>query len=92
GHVADIARGLLAPVPGTLCGRHREPLQLFCREERVLLCLVCARSRLHRLHRVVPAEEAAQEFKEQIQSCLQALKEEREKYLESRKSGARRSL
>ncbi|NWH99765.1 TRI27 protein, partial [Tichodroma muraria] len=92
GHVADIARGLLPAAPGTLCGRHREPLQLFCREERALLCLVCGRSRLHRLHRVVPAEEAAQEFKEQIQSCLQALKEEREKYLESRKSGAWRSL
>ncbi|NXA86017.1 TRI39 ligase, partial [Melanocharis versteri] len=63
GHVADIARGLLPGAPGTLCGRHREPLQLFCREERALLCLVCGRSRLHRLHRVVPAEEAAQEYK-----------------------------
>ncbi|NXI00786.1 TRI27 protein, partial [Pachycephala philippinensis] len=92
GHVADLARGLLPGVAGTLCGRHREPLQLFCREERALLCLVCGRSRAHRLHRVVPAEEAAQEYKEQIQSCLQARKEEREKYLESRKSGAQRSL
>ncbi|XP_053825399.1 zinc finger protein RFP-like [Vidua macroura] len=90
-NVADIARRLL-PAQGILCGRHREPLRLFCREERALLCLVCGRSRLHRLHRVVPAEEAAQEYKEQIQSCLQALKEEREKYLESRKSGAQRSL
>ncbi|XP_015471585.1 E3 ubiquitin-protein ligase TRIM7-like [Parus major] len=92
GHVADIARGLLPAAPGTLCGRHREPLQLFCRDERALLCLVCGRSRLHRLHRVVPAEEAAQEYKEQIQNCLQALRDEREKYLESRKSGAQRSL
>ncbi|NWS30181.1 TRI27 protein, partial [Polioptila caerulea] len=92
GHVADIARGLLPAAPGPLCGRHREPLRLFCREERALLCLVCGRSRLHRRHRLVPAEEAAQEFQEQIQSCLQALKEEREKYLGSRKSGARRSL
>uniref|UniRef100_A0A8U7NB92 Uncharacterized protein n=1 Tax=Corvus moneduloides TaxID=1196302 RepID=A0A8U7NB92_CORMO len=58
GHVADIARGLLPGVPGTLCRRHREPLQLFCREERALLCLVCSRSRAHWLHRVVPAEEA----------------------------------
>uniref|UniRef100_A0A8U7NAU0 Uncharacterized protein n=1 Tax=Corvus moneduloides TaxID=1196302 RepID=A0A8U7NAU0_CORMO len=63
GHVADIARGLLPGVPGTLCRRHREPLQLFCREERALLCLVCSRSRAHWLHRVVPAEEAAQEYK-----------------------------
>ncbi|NXR16418.1 TRI10 protein, partial [Cinclus mexicanus] len=63
--------------------------RFFCREERALLCLVCGRCRLHR---VVPAEEAAQEYEEQIQSCLQALKEEREKYLESRKSGAWRSF
>uniref|UniRef100_A0A8U7NBL2 Uncharacterized protein n=1 Tax=Corvus moneduloides TaxID=1196302 RepID=A0A8U7NBL2_CORMO len=41
GHVADIARGLLPGVPGTLCSR----------------------SRAHWLHRVVPAEEAAQEYK-----------------------------
>ncbi|NXB70934.1 TRI27 protein, partial [Donacobius atricapilla] len=90
GHVADIARGLLPAGPGTLCGRHRQPLGLFCREERALLCPAC--SRLHRRHRLVPAEEAAREYQEQIQSCLQALKEEREKYLESRKSGTRRSL
>ncbi|NXX33130.1 TRI27 protein, partial [Nicator chloris] len=88
GHVADIARWLLPAGPGALCGRHLEPLRLFCREERALLCLVCGRSRPHR---PVPAEQAAQEYKEQIQSCLQALKEEREKYLESRKSGAWRS-
>uniref|UniRef100_A0A8C3RFG2 TRI27 protein n=1 Tax=Cyanoderma ruficeps TaxID=181631 RepID=A0A8C3RFG2_9PASS len=90
GHVADIARGLLAA--GPRCGRHREPLRLFCREERALLCPECGRSRRHRLHRLVPAEQAAREYKEQIQSRLQALKEEREKYLESRKSGAGRSL
>ncbi|XP_062370557.1 zinc finger protein RFP-like isoform X3 [Cinclus cinclus] len=89
GHIADIARGMLPAVPGTLCGRHRQPLRFFCREERALLCLVCGRCRLHR---VVPAEEAAQEYEEQIQNCLQALKEEREKYLESRKSGAWRSF
>ncbi|NXK70233.1 TRI27 protein, partial [Sylvietta virens] len=87
GQVADIARGLLPAAPGPLCGRHREPLRLFCREERALLCLECGRSRLHRPHRLVPAEEAAREYQEQIQSYLQDLKEEREKYLESRKSG-----
>ncbi|NXP40108.1 TRI27 protein, partial [Leiothrix lutea] len=94
GHVADIARGLFpaGPGSGSVCGRHREPLRLFCREERALLCPECGRSRRHRLHRLLPAEEAAREYKEQIQSRLQALKEEREKYLESRKSGAGRSL
>ncbi|XP_054150872.1 E3 ubiquitin-protein ligase TRIM11-like [Melozone crissalis] len=107
GHIAGIARELLpallpAPPPpagtpgtpgdGSVCGRHREPLRLFCREERALLCAECARERRERHHRVVPIEEAAREYREQIQSCLQALKEEREKFLESRKSGAWRSL
>ncbi|XP_059347078.1 E3 ubiquitin-protein ligase TRIM11-like isoform X2 [Ammospiza nelsoni] len=179
GHIAGIARELLpallpAPPPpppgtpgdGSVCGRHREPLRLFCREERALLCAECARERRERHReqdrerhreqqwgqqwgqhweqdrerhreqqpeqdrehreqqreqqreqdrgqdreqewgqqreqdreqhreqdRVVPVEEAAREYREQIQSCLQALKEEREKFLESRKSGAWRSL
>ncbi|XP_077047133.1 E3 ubiquitin-protein ligase TRIM7-like isoform X2 [Agelaius phoeniceus] len=128
GHIAGIARELLpgllqaappvAPGGGSVCGRHREPLRLFCREERALLCPECAwehrerhreqqreqhreqhreqqreqQREQHREHQVVPAEEAAREYREQIQSCLQALKEEREKFLESQKSGAWRSL
>ncbi|NXU01562.1 TRI27 protein, partial [Buphagus erythrorhynchus] len=63
GRVSDIARGLLRAEPGSLCGRHRQPLRLFCREERALLCPECGRSRRHRLHRLVPAEEAAREHK-----------------------------
>ncbi|KAM4879872.1 E3 ubiquitin-protein ligase TRIM7-like isoform 2-T2 [Sylvia borin] len=89
-HVADIARGLLAA--GPRCPRHREPLRLFCREERQLLCAECGRSGRHRRHRLLPAEEAAREYREEIQTRLRALKEEREKYLQSRKSGAERSL
>ncbi|NWR40176.1 TRI27 protein, partial [Tachuris rubrigastra] len=65
GNVAEIVRGLrpAGPAPGTLCQRHREPLRLFCRDHRAPLCLVCGRSREHRLHVLLPAEEAAQEFK-----------------------------
>ncbi|NXV77018.1 TRI27 protein, partial [Atlantisia rogersi] len=74
-----------------LCPHHREALKLFCKEDRRPICLVCDRSQAHRAHAVVPVEEAAQEYKEEIQACLQALKEEREKYLESRKTGARKS-
>ncbi|CAN8177172.1 unnamed protein product [Coccothraustes coccothraustes] len=91
GHIAGIARQLLpallpAPPRGSECGRHRRPLRLFCREERALLCPECARERRHRQHRELPAEEAAREYREQIQSRLQALREEREKFLESQNS------
>lgn len=54
--------------------------------------MVCDRSQAHRFHTVIPVEEAAEEYKEEIQARLQALKEEREKYLESRKTGARKNL
>ncbi|NXN78207.1 TRI27 protein, partial [Bombycilla garrulus] len=93
GNVAEIARGLLPAGPGPLCGRHREPLRLFCREERALLCLVgsfCGKNGFFSFFSAPPSSSLIS-LQEQIQSCLQALKEEREKHLESRNSGARRS-
>ncbi|NXK24199.1 TRI27 protein, partial [Arenaria interpres] len=74
-----------------VCRQHQEVLKLFCKEDLQPICVVCDRSRAHRFHPVVPVEEAAQEYKEEIQARLQALKEEREKFLESRKTGARKS-
>ncbi|XP_010285390.1 PREDICTED: zinc finger protein RFP-like, partial [Phaethon lepturus] len=97
-NIAEIARQLSLRAGGgggggweDLCGQHREALKLFCKEDQQLICVVCDRSRAHRFHAVVPVEEAAQEYKEEIQARLQALKEEREKYLESRKTGVRTS-
>ncbi|KGL84406.1 Zinc finger protein RFP, partial [Tinamus guttatus] len=69
------------------CPEHQEPQKLFCKVELSPICVVCERSRAHRFHAVVPVEEAAQEYKEEIQARLQALKEERGKFLESRRSG-----
>nr|XP_038043652.1 zinc finger protein RFP [Anas platyrhynchos] len=74
------------------CQQHQEALKLFCKEDQQPICMVCDRSQAHRLHTVLPAEEAAQEYKEEIQARLELLKEEREKYLESRKSRARKNL
>ncbi|NXK00341.1 TRI27 protein, partial [Corythaixoides concolor] len=96
-NIADIARQLSLRAGGgtmgweDLCGQHREALKLFCKEDQRPICVVCDRSQAHRFHTVVPVGEAAQEYKEEIQTCLQALKEEREKYLESRKTGVRKS-
>ncbi|XP_059693314.1 E3 ubiquitin-protein ligase TRIM11-like [Haemorhous mexicanus] len=94
GHIAAIARELLpallpGPPPRPECRRHRQPLRLFCREERALLCAECARERRHRQHRELPAEEAAREYREQIQRRLRSLREEREKFRESRSGGGR---
>ncbi|NXY78400.1 TRI27 protein, partial [Glareola pratincola] len=73
------------------CRQHQEVLKLFCKEDQQPICVVCDRSQAHRFHAVVPVEEAAQEYKEEIQARLRALKEEREKFLESRKTRVRKS-
>ncbi|XP_065436450.1 zinc finger protein RFP-like, partial [Chrysemys picta bellii] len=69
------------PEPERLCEKHKEPLKLFCKEDKIPICLVCDRSKQHRDHTIIPAEEAAEEFKEKIQSHLKMLREEREKLL-----------
>ncbi|NWR79769.1 TRI27 protein, partial [Centropus unirufus] len=73
------------------CREHQEALKLFCKEDQQPICVVCDKSQAHRFHTVVPVEEAAQEYKEKIQARLQVFKEEREKYLESRKKKVRKN-
>uniref|UniRef100_A0A8C4Y7S6 RING-type E3 ubiquitin transferase n=1 Tax=Gopherus evgoodei TaxID=1825980 RepID=A0A8C4Y7S6_9SAUR len=46
-----------------VCGEHQETLKLFCEEDQTSVCVVCHLSRDHRDHRVVPIQEAAQEYK-----------------------------
>ncbi|XP_063147433.1 zinc finger protein RFP-like [Candoia aspera] len=60
-----------------LCEKHREPLKVFCWNDRALICLVCDKSKTHRAHLVLPVEEAAQDYREEIQIKLQNLKLER---------------
>uniref|UniRef100_A0A8D0KSS6 Uncharacterized protein n=1 Tax=Strix occidentalis caurina TaxID=311401 RepID=A0A8D0KSS6_STROC len=46
-----------------LCEKHQEALKLFCEEDQTPICLVCRESQAHRVHTVVPIEEAAEEHK-----------------------------
>ncbi|TFJ96649.1 nicotinate phosphoribosyltransferase [Platysternon megacephalum] len=64
-----------------VCGKHQEPLKLFCEKDQTPICVVCDRSWAHRAHTVVPIEEAAQVYKEKIQAHLETLREEGEKLL-----------
>ncbi|KAF4792217.1 tripartite motif-containing protein 7-like protein [Turdus rufiventris] len=73
------------------CPKHREPLEVFCRQDRALLCAICRESRAHRAHTVIPLPEAAREYKEQIQAGLQTLKDDRDKLLEFREAEMRRN-
>lgn len=42
------------------CGKHQEPLKLFCKDDEVLICTSCEEE--HQGHNVIPVEEAAQEY------------------------------
>ncbi|XP_077187411.1 E3 ubiquitin-protein ligase TRIM39-like [Paroedura picta] len=64
------------------CPKHHEPQHLFCKEDAISLCVICGLSEEHRNHRVIPVEEAAQEYKGELQSCLDGLRKKRENILE----------
>ncbi|XP_044839869.1 E3 ubiquitin-protein ligase TRIM39-like [Mauremys mutica] len=64
-----------------VCGEHQETLKLFCEEDQTSVCVVCHLSRAHREHKVVPIEEAAQEYKVKLQGALAPLRKELEEAL-----------
>ncbi|NXD04263.1 TRI26 protein, partial [Certhia familiaris] len=73
------------------CQRHREPLEVFCKEDGALLCAICRESRAHRAHTLLTVPEVVREYKEQIQAGLQTLKDDRDKLLEFREAEMRRN-
>ncbi|XP_067396971.1 E3 ubiquitin-protein ligase TRIM39-like [Emydura macquarii macquarii] len=71
--VVDIARDLEGE-----CKKHGEVFNLFCKEDRTLICMVCRESQEHKTHRVIPLETAAEECKEQLESHLTHFQQMRE--------------
>ncbi|XP_065421108.1 E3 ubiquitin-protein ligase TRIM39-like isoform X2 [Chrysemys picta bellii] len=59
-----------------VCGEHQETLKLFCEEDQTSVCVVCHLSRAHRDHRVVPIEEAAQEYKRKVKNRRETIASE----------------
>ncbi|XP_029768737.1 zinc finger protein RFP-like [Terrapene carolina triunguis] len=84
GNVVEIAKQLSVPAAAGegWCKVHQEPFKLFCNQDQMLICVICRESQAHRAHLVVPTEEAAQAYKEQIHAQLNTLKKEREELLE----------
>ncbi|XP_074873373.1 zinc finger protein RFP-like [Carettochelys insculpta] len=83
GNLVELLKGLrvpagLEPEGQRVCERHQEALKLFCQEDQSPICVICRESQAHRTHTVVPVEEAAQEYREQLLSHLQRLREQRE--------------
>uniref|UniRef100_A0A8C9DY00 RING-type E3 ubiquitin transferase n=1 Tax=Phocoena sinus TaxID=42100 RepID=A0A8C9DY00_PHOSS len=61
--VAEMARQHPSLQSRDLCQVHQELLELFCEDDQSPICVICRESREHRPHRVVPIEEAVQEYK-----------------------------
>ncbi|KAG6923561.1 tripartite motif containing 10, partial [Chelydra serpentina] len=87
-NVVEIAKKF--PDPKT-CENDTEFLKLFCKVDETPICLVCRETPCHKDHPVVPIKEAAPDYKAQIQSRLEHLKEERERILSYKSSGEKTS-
>ncbi|XP_059826987.1 zinc-binding protein A33-like isoform X2 [Hypanus sabinus] len=61
--------------PPQLCQKHQEPLKLYCKADRKLLCVLCRGSNEHTNHDVVAAQEAVKEFKERTNVAEKQVKE-----------------
>ncbi|XP_042303993.1 E3 ubiquitin-protein ligase TRIM58-like isoform X2 [Sceloporus undulatus] len=81
--LANIVEGIeqlaLRPSKGpgcseALCERHGKKLRLFCQDDGEPICLVCDKSREHRMHTVLPIEEAAHDYKIKLQEAVTVLK------------------
>nr|XP_056700997.1 zinc finger protein RFP-like [Euleptes europaea] len=95
-NVVGIAQKLQEGGPGAAgrwgaCQEHREPLKLFCHHDQAPICVVCDRSEAHQAHRVVPAEEAAREYKEKIKIQLKSLEKKRERFMDWKETQESRS-
>lgn len=66
-NIASIARQLSLHSSGW-CKQHREALKLFCTEDQEPICAQCDASQAHRSHAVLPAHQAAQEYKVRSQN------------------------
>nr|XP_046240906.1 nuclear factor 7, ovary-like [Scatophagus argus] len=58
-----------------LCSLHSEKLKLFCLDHQQPVCVVCRDSKTHTNHRFRPTDEAAQDFKKELQEALKPLQE-----------------
>nr|XP_056723603.1 E3 ubiquitin-protein ligase TRIM7-like [Euleptes europaea] len=76
---ADLAKAIVAATRERDCQKHLEPLNLFCKDDEALICVVCHRSKEHRDHEALPLEEASKEYKDKFCNRLEVLKKERER-------------
>ncbi|XP_053235402.1 zinc finger protein RFP-like [Podarcis raffonei] len=78
----QMAKG--AEALGKVCERHQEPLKLFCKDDQDPICVVCDKSKEHRDHKVIPKEEAFEEYQGKILRHLEFLNKQKGEILSSK--------
>ncbi|XP_065420183.1 tripartite motif-containing protein 10-like [Chrysemys picta bellii] len=86
-NVVEITKKIPEPRGKKACEKHEELLKLFCEVDQIPICVVCRESRSHKDHAVLPLDEAAVDYQEQIRSRLESLKKERDEILSYKSSG-----
>ncbi|XP_012673413.3 E3 ubiquitin-protein ligase TRIM35-like [Clupea harengus] len=69
-----------------LCSLHSERLKLFCLEDKQPICVVCQASRKHSEHQCLPIDEAALDYKKQLNAVLKPLQEKLKEFEEVKKT------
>ncbi|XP_072497650.1 E3 ubiquitin-protein ligase TRIM31-like [Notamacropus eugenii] len=69
------------PADYQLCKSHGEKTFFYCKTDEQFLCFVCKELREHSSHVVLPVEDAAQPYKDQIQRQLESLKKFKEQIM-----------
>ncbi|KAM4819996.1 pyrin [Thomomys bottae] len=77
--------------PPPHCQHHQQVRLLFCEDHKEAICLICRLSQEHRGHWVRPIQEAATEYREQIQKQLDHLKKLRKSGEEQRLQGDKKN-
>nr|XP_048294268.1 E3 ubiquitin-protein ligase TRIM31-like [Myodes glareolus]XP_048294269.1 E3 ubiquitin-protein ligase TRIM31-like [Myodes glareolus] len=71
----------------TRCPKHKEKIHYFCEKDKEFLCLVCRDSRDHKTHEVTVLDEAAQNYKVQIETEVQVLGQKDKEIIKEKKKG-----
>ncbi|XP_057650333.1 E3 ubiquitin-protein ligase TRIM31-like [Chionomys nivalis] len=69
------------------CRKHKEKFHYFCEEDNEFLCLVCCDSKDYKAHEVTSIDEAAKNYKVQIETQLQILGQKDKEIIEKKKEG-----
>ncbi|XP_005370908.1 E3 ubiquitin-protein ligase TRIM31-like [Microtus ochrogaster] len=92
--LASLAEKFLAIDPAEVqseeeprCQKHKEKFHYFCEKDGEFLCLVCRDSKDHKTHELTVIDEAAQNYKVQIETQVQHLGQKDKEIIKEKKEG-----